>query len=211
MIAFWLHIKINNAIDLKQFKFNEQMRIKLRKELGLENCFVIGHVGRFMQQKNHCFLIDIFNELLQHKQDARLLLIGDGPLKSTVEEKVKKLELTEKVIFLGVRTDVACLYNAMDVFVLPSLYEGLPVVGVEVQANGLPFLCSDKVTKEILISQNISLYSLNKTAFDWSNKIMEIACLERICELLNSNFDINVESKKMENNYNLLNKKCKRG
>lgn len=194
---------INNAINLKKFKFNKEKREQLRKELCLEKCFVIGHVGRFMKQKNHEFLIDIFNEVLKQKENTRLLLIGDGKLKLQIEEKVKKLGIEKAVIFLGNRNDVPDLYNAMDVFVLPSLYEGLPVVGVEVQANGLSFICSDKVTDEILLTDNIKLLSLQQSKIEWCDAILnaerkEIANNE---DRLLKNFDIKSESRKLEKLY----------
>ena len=194
---------INNAINLEKFKFNKEKREKLRKELGLENCFVIGHVGRFMKQKNHEFLIDIFNEVLKQRNNAKLLLIGDGNLKSLIEAKVKNLGIEKAVIFLGVRNDVADLYNAMDVFILPSLYEGLPVVGVEVQANGLPFICSDKVTDEILLTDNIKLLSLRQPKTEWCDAILNTERKEviNIEKTLLKNFDIKNESKKLKNLY----------
>ena len=194
---------INNAIDLEKFKFNREIRKQLRKELGLENCFVIGHVGRFVKTKNHEFLIEVFNEVLKQKETARLLIIGDGKLKLQIEEKVKKLGIKSAVMFLGNRNDVADLYNAMDVFVLPSLYEGLPVVGVEVQANSLPFICSDKVTNEILLTDNIRLLSLQQYKTEWCNAILnaERKKIANKKDSLLKNFDIKSESKKLEELY----------
>lgn len=194
---------INNAINLEKFKFNKEKREGLRKEFCLENCFVIGHVGRFMKQKNHEFLIEIFNEVLKQKNNAKLLLIGDGNLKSLIEAKVQNLGIEKAVIFLGVRNDVADLYNAMDVFILPSLYEGLPVVGVEVQANGLPFICSDKVTDEILLTDNIKLLSLRQPKTEWCDAILNTERKEviNIEKTLLKNFDIKNESKKLKNLY----------
>ena len=198
---------INNAIDLKQFAFDEVKRNKLRKELGLQDCFVIGHVGRFMKQKNHDFLVDIFAEVVKKQDNAKLLLIGDGPLREQIENKVKTLGLDEKVIFTGVRSDVADLYNAMDVFVLPSFYEGLPVVGVEVQANGLPFLCSSNVTREILISDRIELLKLEDGMKTWAEKILAYVNKKRIIaskDISKSGFDIEVEAKKLGERYRKL-------
>ena len=195
---------INNAIDLQKFSFDEDKRKKLRDELGLQDCFVIGHVGRFMKQKNHDFLVDIFAEISKKQENARLALIGDGPLKQDIEDKVKSLGLDKKVIFTGVRSDVADLYNVMDVFVLPSFYEGLPVVGVEVQANGLPFLCSSNVTKEILISDRIGLLDLEQGSNAWADKIIEFVGKERKAASVSINqsgFDIEVEAKKLEKKY----------
>ena len=202
---------INNAIDLKQFAFDEAKRNKLRKELGLQDGFVIGHVGRFMKQKNHDFLVDIFAEVAKKQGNAKLLLIGDGPLREQIENKVKTLGLDEKVIFTGVRSDVADLYNAMDVFVLPSFYEGLPVVGVEVQANGLPFLCSSNVTREILISDRIELLKLEDGVKTWAEKILAFVNKKRIMaskDISKSGFDIEVEVKKLGEIYRKLAEKC---
>lgn len=194
---------INNAINLEKFKFNKEKRELIRKELGLENYFIIGHVGRFMKPKNHEFLIDIFNEVLKQKENVRLLLMGDGKLRSKIEEKVKNLGIEKAVIFLGNRSDVADLYNAMDVFVLPSLYEGLPVVGVEVQANGLPFICSNKVTDEILLTDNIKLLSLRQSKTEWCDAILNAEREEfaQHKDSLLENFDIKNESKKLEKKY----------
>lgn len=191
---------INNAIDLEKFKFNREKRERLRIKLGLENCFVIGHVGRFVKTKNHEFLIEIFNKVLKQNNNAKLLLVGDGNLKSLIEVKVKNLGIEKAVIFLGVRKDVADLYNVMDVFVLPSLYEGLPVVGVEVQANSLPFICSDKVTNEILLTDNIRLLSLQQYKTEWCDAILnaERKEIENNKDGLFKNFDIKNESKKLE-------------
>lgn len=194
---------INNAIDLEKFKFNKEKRERLRKKLGLENCFAIGHVGRFVKTKNHEFLIDVFNEVLKQRNNAKLLLIGDGNLKSLIEAKVKNLGIEKAVIFLGVRNDVADLYNAMDVFVLPSLYEGLPVVGVEAQTNGLPFICSDRVTNEILLTDNIRLLSLQQYKTEWCDAILnaERKEIENNKDGLFKNFDIKNESRKLEELY----------
>ena len=194
---------INNAIDLDKFAFNQEKRDELRQELGLEGKFVIGHVGRMVPQKNHMFLLEIFNEALKQNKDARLLLIGDGYLREKIVAKAQELKIDDKVIMLGSRDDVADLYNAMDVFVFPSLYEGLPVVGVEVQANGLPFLCSDKVTKEIVISDSIELLGLEIGANGWAEKILIYR--SNLCrkeqDLSNSGFDIEMEAKKLVEMY----------
>ena len=195
---------INNAIDLKKFAFNEEKRRKLRDELGLQDCFVVGHVGRFMKQKNHDFLIDIFAEVSKKQDKARLLLVGDGPLKSEIEDKVKALGLEEKVIFTGVRRDVADLYNAMDVFVFPSLYEGLGMVAVEAQANGLPVVASTEVPVEAKISENIKFEALSSDKDLWVKDIM--ACLKKDRksvgdEIMLNRFDIEVEAEKLGKKY----------
>lgn len=197
---------INNAIDLKQFAFAKNRRQIVCKQLGLENSFVIGHVGRFVQTKNHSFLIDIFAEVRKNDSIAKLLLVGDGPLRKRIEDKVMNLGLMDNVIFTGVRSDVADLYNAMDVFVLPSFYEGLPVVGVEVQANGLPFICSSNVTKEIAITDKIRFLGLDKSAQSWKDAIYKYGTQVRDkadtnIDIINSGFDIIVEASKLEKLY----------
>lgn len=152
---------IPNAIDLEKFAFNPDKRKLLRQKLGLENKFVLGHIGRFVYPKNHSFLIDVFAEVVRVKPEARLMLVGDGELRKTIEEKVVSLGLQDKVLFLGNRNDVADLYNVMDIFLLPSHYEGLPVVGVEAQANGLKCLFSDKVTEESKLLEETMFIPLN--------------------------------------------------
>lgn len=194
---------INNAINLEKFKFNKEKREGLRKELGVENCFVIGHVGRFMKQKNHEFLIEIFNEVLKQKNNAKLLLIGDGNLKSLIEAKVKNLGIERAVIFLGVRNDVADLYNAMDVFVFPSFYEGLGMVVIEAQVNGLSVVTSDGVPKEAKITNNIKFLNLQQSKIEWCNAILNVERNE-VIDKENSfikNFNIKSESIKLENIY----------
>ena len=147
---------IHNAIDLDKFKFDPETRKKLRKELDIkEKTVVIGHVGRFVKQKNHDFLIDVFNEYHAKNPDSKLLLIGTGPLEEKIKAKVEKLDLSDSVLFLGQREDTNKLYSAMDFFCLPSLYEGLGMVLIEAQMNGLPCLASDKVPKEAKITENI--------------------------------------------------------
>lgn len=138
----------NNAIDLDKYKYNKDKRNELRKVLELEGKKVIGHIGRFCYQKNHDFLVDIFKEVLKIEKDAVLLLIGEGELEQEVKDKVKNLGIEDKVLFMGRRADAYRYYQVMDLFLLPSRYEGLPVVGVEAQACGLPCVFSSCVTEE---------------------------------------------------------------
>lgn len=191
---------VNNAIDLKKYAFNPQKRELLRKELGLTDEFVIGHVGRFMFQKNHEFLIDIFAEAYKQNSHMALLLVGDGPLRPAVEEKVRKMGLTNHVKFLGLRNDVQNLYHVMDLFVLPSHYEGLPVVGVEAQANGLPCLFSTKVTKEAHLTHLAQFWDLEKGASKWAKEIISIKCERNKKageELRQAGFEIDKEAEKL--------------
>lgn len=165
---------IRNAIDLDKFKFNQAKRNELRNQFGLEGKFVLGHVGRFMKQKNHKFLIDVFDELQKCYPNSVLVLVGDGPLKEEIKNKVNSLGLTDKVLFMGNIDYVADLYSALDVFLLPSLYEGLPVVGIEAQANGVAFLCSDYVTKEIEMSNTINFITIDSGVKVWVDSILKI-------------------------------------
>ncbi len=165
---------IHNAIDYDKFKFNEEKRNKIRKELDVKDDeLVIGHVGRFTNQKNHDFLIDIFYEMYKINQNIRLLLIGKGENEELIKIKVKKLNLENLVMFLGFKKDVYNYYQAMDVFLLPSKYEGLPVTLVEAQANGLPIFTSKKVVSdEVKLCDNLYFIELDKKPEEWAKEIL---------------------------------------
>lgn len=191
---------VNNAIDLKKYAFNPQKRKILRKELGLADEFVIGHVGRFMFQKKHEFLIDVFAEAYKKNPHMALLLVGDGPLRPAMEEKVRKLGLTGHVKFLGLRNNVQDFYHVMDLFILPSHYEGLPVVGVEAQANGLLCLFSTKVTKETRLTHSAQFLDLEAGASMWAEGIISLKCERNKKagdELRQAGFEINKETEKL--------------
>ena len=203
---------LNNAIDLEKFKFDENIRREKRKELKIDDdTLVIGHIGRFVEQKNHRFLIDIFNEVHKQNNNSLLLLAGQGPLMEEMKEKVKDLGLSDFVQFLGQRNDVAELYQAFDVFCLPSLYEGLPVVGIEAQASGLLCVFSDDMTKETKVLESTIFMSLDNTYKSWANKILELFCKYKRNDtkekLSNNKYNIDVESKKLEKYYNELKRK----
>lgn len=166
----------HNAIELDRYRYNEKVRNEVRKELGIgDDKFVIGHVGRFCYQKNQEFLLDVFAEVQKQNPDAVLMLVGDGKDRERIEEKARRLDLWEKVLLLGCRSDVERLYQAMDMFVLPSRYEGLPVVGVEAQAAGLPCILSDKMTKEARITDKTVLLELRLGADAWAKTITKRA------------------------------------
>ena len=155
----------------------------VRAELGIPaDAFVIGHVGRFMEQKNHTFLIDIAAEVARSESNMRLLLVGDGPLRPSIEQKVVEAGLSDKVIFAGTRPDVSRLMlGAMDVFVMPSLYEGLPLVGMEVQSAGLPLVVSDTVTEELdVVKPLVRRSSLSKHASVWADEVLASRNTENI-------------------------------
>ena len=202
---------LNNAIDLDKFKYKESLRKTKRKELGIkDDTLVIGHIGRFVAQKNHDYLIDIFNEIHKKNNNAILLLAGQGPLMEDIKNKVKELNLEDSVKFLGQRNDANELYQAFDVFLLPSLYEGLPVVGVEAQAAGLLCYLSDDMTKETKVLDITKFMSLNNTPEEWADNILDdVKKYKRIDtskEMTAKNFNIKEEAKKLEEYYlNLYN------
>lgn len=202
---------IRNAVDLENFTFNEVIRKRKQKELGVEGKLVIGHVGRYCYIKNQLFLLDVFNAILAKKPKSHLLLVGKGKEQYKIEEKIKKLGIEKNVSLLIDRSDVAEIYQAMDVFVMPSLFEGLPVVGVEAQANGLRCIVSDKISKEVLLSSSIEMLDINAGADKWAEAIM-IANKERNKnaqdELRKAGYDIVNEAKKLQQWYiNLYNQK----
>ena len=164
---------IHNAIDLKKFESTEKIRERVRKSLNIENKFVLGHVGRFVEQKNHLFLIEIFNEVYKENNNAVLLLIGEGPLEEKIKEKINEMKLQNCVYFLGIRNDVNELMQAMDVFVFPSLYEGLGIVVVEAQCLKLNIVCSTEVPKEVDFSNRICFVDLNQNVDVWKKHIID--------------------------------------
>jgi glycosyltransferase involved in cell wall biosynthesis len=164
---------IKNAIDLDKFIFNEKIRIKKRKELKIDDKNVIGHVGRFHPVKNHRFLIDIFKEINKKNKNSVLLLIGDGDLKKSIKTKVDKLGIADNVIFMGFRSDLSELYQAMDVFLFTSHYEGLPVVLIEAQAAGLPCIINDTIPAETKITELITVCELKKSPLYYAESVLK--------------------------------------
>lgn len=165
---------LNNAIDLDKFKYDEEKRKKKRKELNIEDdTLVIGHVGRFVEQKNHRFLIDIFNEVHKQKENSILLLAGQGPLMEEMKEKVKILGLEKNVMFLGQRSDINELYQAMDLLLFPSLYEGLGMVVVEAQISGLPCVVSTEIPKIAKVTKKITFVNLENKTETWNEVIFK--------------------------------------
>lgn len=197
---------VSNAIDLNVFKYDEKIRKSVRDELNIgDDTLVIGHVGRFVETKNHYFVVDIFNELHTKNPNSVLVLVGQGPLMDEIVEKVKTLKLNDCVLFLGQRSDINKLYQAFDGFLLPSLYEGLPVVCVEAQAAGLLCLLSDNMTKKTKVLESTKFISLNKSSEVWANEFLKlVASYKRNDtkeEISANGFNIENEGKKLENKY----------
>ena len=166
---------LKNAIDSQNFIADADTRNEIRKELGLKDKFVVGHVGRLHPQKNHDFLIDVFAELKKKKPDAELILVGTGPLEEKVKSKVVEKGLSDCVHFLGNRKDMNRIYQAMDVFVFPSLFEGLGIVAIEAQAAGVPIVCSEGLPPETDITPIYRKLLLSDGAEKWANAALEMA------------------------------------
>lgn len=165
---------IKNAIDPRKYEYNVQTRTSIRKKLNLEENVVIGHVGRFIPVKNQNFLLEVFCELVKKNSEVKLLMIGEGKDREKIENKINSLNLKSKVILLGERSDVADLMQAMDIFVFPSINEGLGMVAIEAQAAGLPVLASSSIPEDIKVTQNIKQLPLDKNAIFWANEIIEV-------------------------------------
>lgn len=192
---------MNNGINFDKFEFDEEIRKSFRKKLNIDDdVLVIGHVGRFMEQKNHRFLLDVFFELVKMRKKALLLLAGQGPLFEEIQDKVIKNGLEMKVIFIGQKENINDYYQAMDVFVLPSLYEGFGLVALEAQASGLPVLLSNNVPKEVCLTQNVEFLSLKKSPKIWAIKILEISQSER-CSIAQNNYDIKINAEILVEQY----------
>lgn len=164
---------LKNGLDLEKFRFDENIRKEYRKILNLDGKLVIGHIGRFNTQKNHDFLIEIFSEIRKKREDAMLLLVGEGTLQDDIRRKVKSMGLDEDVKFLGVRKDIPSLLCAMDFFLFPSFYEGMPNTVIEAQTNGLPCMISENITKEAAITKCVKFISLDKLSSEWAEKAVD--------------------------------------
>lgn len=187
---------LNNGLDLGVYRFSEEKRKKIQEEFGLQDKFVIGHVGRFSKQKNHEFLLEIFHALKQKRQNTVLLLVGNGELKQNIENKAKVLGINDSIIFAGIRSDVPDLLSAMDVFVFPSFYEGMPNTVIEAQATGLPCVIADTITKEAGVTDCIHFKPLTESAEAWAEfavSLIDNRKEERSCynyKMKSSGYDI---------------------
>lgn len=189
---------INNGIDLQKFVFSNEKRHIIREELSIgENELLIGHVGRFVEQKNHEYLIEIFKEVKKINKTAKLLLIGKGPLKEKIKEKCAKLELLDSIIFLEDIYNVNDYMSAMDAFVFPSLFEGLGIVLIEAQTSGLNCYITDSLPIEVNVTNKIKRISLKESPQKWAKIIKK--SLERNQKINKEliEFDIKETTKKI--------------
>lgn len=182
---------LKNAMNTSKFIYDKEARMRLRKELELEEGFVVGVVGRIAEQKNPFFLIDVFSEIAKRRVDATLIWIGEGDMLETVKSYTIKKQIESKVHFLGKRTDVDKLYSAMDVFLLPSKFEGLGIVYIEAQISGLHCFASDMTPSDLEITERMHRISLKKPASRWAEIIMSYPINnEKRLEPVNTGFEL---------------------
>lgn len=205
MFSFNQYAIVRNAIDIERYRYLLDVDKKVRDEWQLGDHLVIGHVGNFTEAKNHKFLLEVFQEILKRVPEARLLLVGGGERQEVFMKKVNDLGIQKNVIFTGVRSDVNELLQAMNVFVFPSLYEGLPVTLVEAQTSGLPCVISDRISDECIISANlVSSMSLDDTAGQWAERILQLSTKKRedhSTEIKEAGYDITTAATQLESFY----------
>ena len=193
--------RITNAIDPAQFAPDGRIRTEYRRKLGCGNALVVGHVGRFHVQKNQSFVLDVVAELVRMGQPVKALLAGQGEDLAAMQEKARALGLGERVTFLGVRSDTAQLYQAMDVFLFPSRFEGLPMALLEAQANGVPCVVSDAIVPEIQVNTNLYRLSLEDSPEVWARCVVEQAVQAgRVDQekFLRSPYDVNRQARRLQ-------------
>lgn len=201
---------ITNGLETEKYDFNQKVREKMRNNLEIEKDeLVLGHVGRFVEQKNHVILLKIFKSVLKKRKNSKLVLIGVGPLMEQIKDLSKKMGIFNNIIFLGERSNVNEYLQAVDVFVLPSLYEGLPIAGVEAQASGLPCVFSNTISREVNITGNVKFLGLTEPLETWSTTIIEAGKQKRVSQSLKiekAGFDITHSTKQVEKTIdNLMN------
>ena len=195
---------LNNAISIEKFVYNQRTRKKVRNELKVEDCFVIGHVGWFNPQKNHAQIIEIFKKLAVQKDSARLVLVGDGEYRDRIAQECKRASIADKVLFLGVRDDVNRIMNSFDVFLFPSKYEGLGIALVEAQSLGIPCVFSNTIPIEVnILERQNKVLSLDDPVDMWVDAIVHA---QRRYEdphkyLRMAGFDIKTEAKRIVDYY----------
>lgn len=196
---------INNPINVEKFIFNHEDREYYREKLKIENKIVIGHVGRFVFSKNHFFLLKVFKKIITQYPEAVLVLVGSGVLKADIEQQIKELEMEDNVILLGETSEAYRVYNAFDIFVFPSIYEGLGIALVEAQANGLPVVASDSIPHEVKIAENFEFVSLDAGTDFWAETILKRMNEKRNEEnpdsVYNAGYDIKDVSSFLQNTY----------
>lgn len=196
-------IYFNNAIDTSEFAFDLDKRRQYRQDLGIGDELACVSVGRFSFEKNHLYMLSIFQALLKKRKSAKLFLVGWGPEENNIKEAISEMSLNNDVVILGVRNDIADLLNAMDVFLLPSLFEGLPVVAVEAQTNGLPIFMNDNITKMVAVTNLINYISIKEDVSVWADRILQFNHERKDMsrEVADKGFDIVAQAKRMQEFY----------
>lgn len=162
---------VKNGIDIKKYVFNIQKRNEMRDLLEIKNEIVIGHVGRFVGAKNHIFIVKVFREYYKKNHNGKLLLIGEGKLLKKIKKEIKEYHLEDRVIFAGIVGNVCDYMQAMDIMIMPSLFEGLPLTVIEAQSSGLPILLSETISKECQITDRVRFESLDDDVSKWASNI----------------------------------------
>ena len=195
---------LKNAVDTAALRYDPVRREQTRRQLGLTDGPIIGHVGRFSLQKNHRFLLQVFAALTELEPQAQLVLVGDGELLDETLEQVDKLGLEQRVHYLGTRQDIPALMNAFDVLLLPSFFEGLPMVGVEAQAAGLPVVTSTGVTRELPLDDLATYLPLTDTAHQWARTVQRVLSIPRrdtTAEMIACGYDVREAARRMQQRY----------
>lgn len=195
---------LHNAIRTEEYAFQTEVRERLRRELGADKELVIGHVGRFNENKNHKFLVDVFEKVLEKEKDALLLLIGEGETMDDVKKQVSEKGMERQVRFLGIKKNVNEWLQAMDVFAFPSFAEGLGIVLIEAQAAGLPCCCTDTIPGEAKCSENMVFLSLNEKKDVWAETLLDMRVEDRAAgtqNVRNAGYDVLEEANKLERFY----------
>lgn len=201
------YILVKNSIKTEKYIFNKNIRSDIREKENWNDKFIVGHIGRFNKQKNHRFLIEIFSEISKKRENAYLVLIGEGGLEADIKKLVYEKSLEKKVIFYGMTSEVNNILQGMDVFILPSFYEGLPFVLVESQASSLLSIASDSITKEVQISPYIKYFSLENSANEWADFILSFDNIKRkdnSQNIVNGGFDLKTMVENLEKLYSSL-------
>lgn len=195
---------IYNGIDIDKFEFNPVTRKEIRQEFGVDKDFVIVNIGRFSEQKNQQFSIEVFRQFKMKCPNTKLILIGTGKLLNNMKKVVQEYQLEEYVLFTGVRSDVNRILSGADCFIMPSLYEGLPVSAIEAQCAGLPCVLSDNITQEVKMTDSVSFLSLNDSIDTWCNEIFKYKNIDRVnCTnaIIDKGYEINTGARALEKFY----------
>lgn len=197
---------VKNGIDVEQYAYDKDVRNKIREKLGVQDKVVVGHVGRFVYQKNHDFILEAFAAFYKRCENSVLLLVGEGELLQSIQDKAKSMGIADSVIFYGVTYDIPGILQAMDMFIFPSRFEGLGIVAIEAQAAGLPTICADTIVDEVdITSRFIRVHGWNVN--DWADQMLMIVKdidnrSDCRAEVIKAGYDIRTTVRKLEQFYN---------